>query len=212
MPHAALALAAPTDRAALAPASPAASKRRGTPWHAAIAEARAAHRAARIAARSTQCAACAPATVGQTRAAHTNAASSPLAPPVIPVAPYTADSLLERALAARVTGLRAPANRPPQAAPTPGATAPFKPSRIDPLNREPAAKPGSTVPFEPSRIDPLNREPGVFPDPGLRRGRLPTRDQDVASMLTPVAADSSDAPHTRSQRRRQEIFAADERR
>jgi hypothetical protein len=162
MPHAAVALAAPTDRAASAPASPAATKRRGTPWHAAIAEARAAHRAARIAARSTQCAACAPATVGQTRAAHTNAASSPLAPRLIPVAPYTADSLLERALAARVTGLRAPAIRPSQSAQTPGQVAPFEQSRIDPLNREPMAKP-ATAPFDPFRIDPLDREPMAMP-------------------------------------------------
>jgi hypothetical protein len=44
------------------------------------------------------------------------------------------------------------ANRPPQGAPTPGPTAPFK----------------------PSRIDPLNRDPGASPDPGLRRGRLLT--------------------------------------
>jgi hypothetical protein len=35
----------------------------------------------------------------------------------------------------------------------------FKPSRIDPLNREPTAKSGSTVPFKPFRLDPLNREP-----------------------------------------------------
>ena len=47
----------------------------------------------------------------------------------------------------------------PHAAARPGPTAPFKPFRTDPLNREPTAKPGSTAPFEPSRIDPLNREP-----------------------------------------------------
>jgi hypothetical protein len=46
------------------------------------------------------------------------------------------------------------ANRPPQGAPTPGPTAPFKPFRVDPLNREPAAKLGSTASFKPSRIDP----------------------------------------------------------
>jgi hypothetical protein len=51
------------------------------------------------------------------------------------------------------------ANRPPQGASAPGQTARFKPSRIDPLNREPAANPGSTAPFKPFRIDPLNREP-----------------------------------------------------
>ena len=55
-----------------------------------------------------------------------------------------------------------PLNREPKANP---ATAPFKPSRIDPLNREPTAKPGSTVPFKPSRIDPLNREPTAKPAP-----------------------------------------------
>jgi hypothetical protein len=67
-------------------------------------------------------------------------------------------------LAAHAAGLRAPANRPPQGAPTPGSTAPFKPSRTDPLNREPAAKP-ATASFKPFRTDPLNREPGAFPDP-----------------------------------------------
>jgi hypothetical protein len=40
----------------------------------------------------------------------------------------------------------------------------FKPSRIDPMNREPPAKPAAG-PFEPFRIDPLNREPGAFQDP-----------------------------------------------
>ena len=56
------------------------------------------------------------------------------------------------------------ANRPAQVSPTPGSTAPFKPSRIDPLNREPTGK-SAIVPFKPSRIDPLNREPGAFQDP-----------------------------------------------
>ena len=64
-----------------------------------------------------------------------------------------------------VAFLSAPsANRPPQGAPAPGSTAPFKPFRIDPLNREPTAK-SATVPSKPSRIDPLNREPGAFQDP-----------------------------------------------
>jgi hypothetical protein len=58
-------------------------------------------------------------------------------------------------------GLRAPAIRPSQGAPTPGPVAPFKPFRIDPPNREPAAEPNSTVPSKPSRIDPLNREPAA---------------------------------------------------
>ncbi|HET6235756.1 MAG TPA: hypothetical protein VFE41_12470 [Acetobacteraceae bacterium] len=81
------------------------------------------------------------------------------------------------------------ANCPLQGAPTPGptapfepsridplnrgptaksATVPFKPSRIDPLNREPMAKTGATVRFKPSRIDPLNREPDAVPDPEPR--------------------------------------------
>jgi hypothetical protein len=68
------------------------------------------------------------------------------------------------------------ANRPAQVSPTPGPTAPFKPSRIDPLNREPAGK-SATVPFKPSRIDPLNREPGAFqdPEPPTRTSRPWTR-------------------------------------
>jgi|HubBroStandDraft_1064217.scaffolds.fasta_scaffold213261_1 hypothetical protein len=40
-----------------------------------------------------------------------------------------------QALAAHAAGLRAPANRPPQGAPTPGPTAPFKPFRTNPFNR-----------------------------------------------------------------------------
>ena len=74
------------------------------------------------------------------------------------IAPHTGHSLPERELAARADSLRALAIRPPQRAPTPGPTAPFKPFRIDPLNREPTAKAGSTAPFKPSRTDPLNRE------------------------------------------------------
>jgi hypothetical protein len=53
----------------------------------------------------------------------------------------------------------------PHAAAMPAQTAPFKPSRIDPMNREPAAKPGSTAPFKPFRIDPMNREPTAKPAP-----------------------------------------------
>jgi hypothetical protein len=59
--------------------------------------------------------------------------------------------------------MRPPANRPPQGARTPGPTAPFKPSRVDPMNREPTAKPGSTVPFKQFRTDPMNREPMAKP-------------------------------------------------
>jgi len=97
-----------------------------------------------------------------TRAVHPNApCNSPAAPPV-PIVPCTGDSLLERELAARAAGLRAPANRPPQGASTPGPAAPFKPSRIDPMNREPAAKP-AIAPFKPFRIEPMNREPTTKP-------------------------------------------------
>jgi hypothetical protein len=55
----------------------------------------------------------------------------------------------------------------------PVAATPFKPSRIDPLNREPTmdfkspriepADPEPAAPFKPSRIDPLNREPTAKP-------------------------------------------------
>jgi len=198
------------------------------PWRAAVAEAR--------------------------RAAHTNASSGPPAPPQVSISTYSGDSHPERELAAQAAGLRAPANRPPRGAPKPGPTSlfkpssidplnreptansatapfkpfrtdplnrepmaepgptvPFKPSRTDPLNREPTAKPGSTAPFKPSRIDPLNREPGAIPDPGLRRGRLPSPDQYLASMTSLISANPRDAPHTRCQRRRQEISATDER-
>ena len=72
----------------------------------------------------------------------------------------------KRELAARVPRLRVRANPPPPRPVSPNPAAPFKPSRTDPLNREPTAKPGSTVPFKPFRTDPLNREPGAFPDPG----------------------------------------------
>ena len=161
MPHAALTPAAPTDRAALAPPPATAAKRRGTPWRAAIAEAR----AARIAAWSTRRAARAPAADGQTRATHANASTNPPVPPRVPIVPYTGDGLLERELTARAAGLRAPAIRPSQRAPKHGPAAPFKPFRIDPLNRERTAKPGATAPFKPFRLDPLNREPGAFPDP-----------------------------------------------
>jgi hypothetical protein len=60
------------------------------------------------------------------------------------------------------------AHGPPQGAPTPSPTAPFKPSRTDPLNREPTAKSNSSAPFKPFRLDPLNREPGAFPYPEPR--------------------------------------------
>jgi hypothetical protein len=79
------------------------------------------------------------------------------------IAPHTGHSLPEHELAARAASLRALAIRPPQRAPPPGPTAPFKSSRTDPLNREPTAKPGPVAPFKPFRTDPLNREPGAKP-------------------------------------------------
>ena len=80
------------------------------------------------------------------------------------LAPWRA-AVAEAHSAAHAAGLRAPAIRPSQGAPTPGPVAPFKPFRIDPPNREPAAEPNSTVPSKPSRIDPLNREPMAKPAP-----------------------------------------------
>ena len=127
-----------------------------------------AHRAARaawIAARPTQRAARAPAADGQTRAPHPNASPWPPAPPPVPIMPYAGDNHRERELASHAAGLRAPANRPPQGASTPGSTAPIKPFRIDPLNREQTAKPATTAPFKPFRTDPLNREPTAQPGP-----------------------------------------------
>ena len=123
-------------------------------------------RAARTASRPTQPAPRAPGADRQPRTAHPNA-------PPVPIVPCTGDSPLQRKLAALVAGLRALANRPPQGAPTPGPTAPFKPSRIDPMDREPAAK-SATAPFKPFRIDPMDREqPAEPPLPS----RTPTDDQ-----------------------------------
>jgi hypothetical protein len=97
--------------------------------------------------------------------------------------------------AARAAGLRAPAIRPSQGAPTPGAAAPFKPFRTDPLNREPAAKPGPTAPFKPSRIDPLNREPAAIPSAPV--GPRPPRDAGVSTPHAPIRrpADPAAATH-----------------
>jgi hypothetical protein len=185
MLHAALTASAPTDQAALCPSPTTATKPCGAPDRAAIAAVRAIHRAVRIATRSTQRAVRAPAADAQTRDAHTNAASGPPALRLVPIAPYAGDNLPDRELAAHAAGLCAPAIRLSQGAPRPNPVAPFKPSRIDllnreltakprptapfkpfrtdPLNREPTAKPGPTVPFKPSRIDPLNREPAAKP-------------------------------------------------
>ena len=160
-------------------------------------------RAARIAARPTHCSPRAPAEDGQPRAAHPSASSSPSVPPPLPIVFYTGDSLLERELAVHAAGLRTPAIRSSQAASAPAPIVPKKPSRTDPLNREPTAKP-ATIPKKPSRIDPLNREPGAFPNPEPR---------PVHRIHNPlISANPLDAPHTRSQRRRQKIYAADERR
>jgi hypothetical protein len=163
MLHAALTASAPTDQAALCPSPTTATKPCGAPDRAAIAAVRAIHRAVRIATRSTQRAVRAPAADAQTRDAHTNAASGPPALRLVPIAPYAGDNLPDRELAAHAAGLCAPAIRLSQGAPRPNPVAPFKPSRIDLLNREPTAKPGPTVPFKPSRIDPLNREPAAKP-------------------------------------------------
>jgi hypothetical protein len=104
----------------------------------------------------------------------------------------------ERELAAR---LRVRANSPSPDPASPESTVPFESSRTDPLNREPKAN-SATAPFKPSRIDPLNREPGTFSDPGPR---------PVHRVHEPAqSANPRHAPHTPSQRRRQEIFAADE--
>ncbi len=163
MPHAALTPAARTDRGGLAsPTTPTVAEPRGAA-SGAIAIAEGPHSAARIAARSALCAYCAPAEDGQTRDAHTNSSFSPPTPPLVRIAPYAGGSLLERELAARAAGLRAPAVGPSQGAPTPGPVAPFKPFRTDPLNREPTAKPGPTALFKPFRIDPLNGGPTVKP-------------------------------------------------
>ena len=76
-----------------------------------------------------------------------------------------------------------PLNREPAAKPTP--TAPFKPFRIDPLNREPKAKPSATAPSKPSRIDPLNREPPV----AFRSPRIEPVSSKPAAPLKPSRTD-----------------------
>jgi hypothetical protein len=49
----------------------------------------------------------------------------------------------------------------PRPATRPGSTGPFKPFRIDPMDREPAAKSAPTAPFKAFRIDPMDREPAA---------------------------------------------------
>jgi hypothetical protein len=97
------------------------------------------------------------------------------------------------------------ADREPRGAPTPASTAPFKPFRIDPMNREPAAKPGSTAPFKPFRIDPMNREPGAFPGPDPLRPGHRFHAHARSRQSTRRAALTAPAPQARN-------FAADERR
>jgi hypothetical protein len=80
-----------------------------------------------------------------------------------------------------------PLNREPTA--KPGSTAPFKPFRTDPLNREPTAKPGSTAPFKPFRTDPLNREPAAYP-------AQPCRASPARMPPTPRCPRSPPAPMT----------------
>ncbi len=118
----------------------------------------------------------------------------------LPSAPTRQASQTTRA---RAAGPCAPAIRPSRGAPTPAPTAPFKPFRTDPLNREPTAQPGRTARFKPSRIDPLNREPGAFSSPAPRpMHRVHEPAQIRAS--TRRAAHAESAPQAR-------IFAADER-
>ena len=57
----------------------------------------------------------------------------------------------------------------PRPATRPGSTGPFKPFRIDPMDREPAANSAPTAPFKPFRTDPLNREPTAKPGPTAPR-------------------------------------------
>jgi hypothetical protein len=81
------------------------------------------------------------------------------------------------------------ANRPSEGAPRPGPVAPFKPSRIDPMNREPTATPGSTAPFKPSRIDPMNREPTAKPAPTVpfKPSRIDPMNRESMAKPAPTA-------------------------
>ena len=77
----------------------------------------------------------------------------------------------------------------PHAAARPGPTAPFKPFRTDPLNREPTAKPASTAPFKLFRIDPLNREPMAKPAPTapFKPFRIDPLNREPATKPAPTA-------------------------
>jgi hypothetical protein len=115
-------------------------------------------------------------------AAYTNASANSSARPLVPITPCTGVSLLEGELAARAPGLRAPAILcPPQGTPLSVPVARFKPSRTDPLNREPPT-PGPTVPFKPFRTDPLNREPTA--KPGSTVAFKPSRN-DLLHLIPP---------------------------
>jgi hypothetical protein len=183
-------LAARAEKAAMAP------------WRHAIAAARAAKRAVRAAKREAKREA--KAARQQARAARTAArptrpaprapgadcqprTARPSAPPV-PIVPCTGDSPMQRKLATLVAGLRALANRPPQGAPTPGPTAPFAPSRIDPMDREPAAK-SAIAPFKQSRIDPMDREPTAKPGSiaPFEQFRIDPMDREPAPKPAPTA-------------------------
>jgi hypothetical protein len=90
------------------------------------------------------------------------------------------------------------ANRPAQVSPTPGPTAPFKPSRIDPLNHEPAGK-SATVPFKPSRIDPLNREPaGKSATVPFKPSRIDPLNREPGAFQDPEPPTRTSRPWTRS--------------
>ena len=80
-----------------------------------------------------------------------------------------------------------PLNREPAATPAPNAA--FESSRIDPLNREPAATPAPDAAFEPSRIDPLNREPAApSPNATFESSRIDPLNREPAAAPSPNAA------------------------
>jgi hypothetical protein len=76
---------------------------------------------------------------------------------------------------------------------TPGPTAAFKPSGIDPLNHEPPAK-SPTVPFKPSRIDPMNREPVAKPGSTAPRAAASNTSGAAATALPARAHDPAPRP------------------
>jgi hypothetical protein len=91
------------------------------------------------------------------------------------------------------------------------ATAPFKPFRIDPMDREPTAKPGSIAPFKLSRIDPMDREPTAKPGSiaPFKLSRIDPMDREPPAApsltsLTPTneVPKAPPAPLNRAERRR----------